>query len=215
MASAVVYGTSIVVQHRTAQQHAGEGGEESAAGLLALARNPVLLLAIAGDFVGFLLQIIALSPGPVVVIQPLVVLMLPVSLVVELAAGRAPRPRAATTSACVGVLGGLARVPRPDRRARAPGTCRDPRYIGAGRSCIVLVAGASWPARRHRPQPGVMRGAMYGAVAGMYFGTLAVMVDAASDRIVRGRVRAAVQPRARGTRPAGRHRSCSARAASC
>ena len=87
VASAVVYGTSIVVQHRTAQEHAGEGGDASASGLLRMARNPAWLLAIAGDFVGFVLQIVALSAGPVVIIQPLVVLMLPVSLGVSFLLG--------------------------------------------------------------------------------------------------------------------------------
>ncbi|MDT4899261.1 MAG: hypothetical protein QOJ78_191, partial [Pseudonocardiales bacterium] len=83
VASAVVYGASIVVQHRTVQEHASEGGEASATRLLQLVRHPVFLLAIAGDAVGFLLQIIALSTGPVVIVQPLVVLMLPVSLLVS------------------------------------------------------------------------------------------------------------------------------------
>src|SRR5690242_11104088 len=79
VAASVVYGTSIVVQHRTAQEHA-EGGETSAANLWRLARNPLWLIAVISDFAGFLLQAAALSAGSVVVIQPLVVLMLPVAL---------------------------------------------------------------------------------------------------------------------------------------
>jgi drug/metabolite transporter (DMT)-like permease len=179
VASAVVYGTSIVVQHRTAQQHAGDTGQASAAGLLALARNPVWWMAIGGDVLGFLLQIIALSLGPVVVIQPLVVLMLPVSLVVSWAMG-GHRPTRGDLLGVLGVLGGLGvflaliGVPSPGRVPR-------PRVIGLAIG-IVITAGAfvaGWATGRAQ----VLRGALYGAVAGMYFGALAVMVDAASDRI--------------------------------
>ena len=50
-------------------------------------KHPAWRLAIGGDFVGFLLQIVALSTGPVVIVQPLVVLMLPVSLIVSATLG--------------------------------------------------------------------------------------------------------------------------------
>jgi drug/metabolite transporter (DMT)-like permease len=178
VAASVVYGTSIVVQHRTAQQHADEGGETSASSLLRLARNPLWLIAVISDFAGFLLQAAALSAGSVVVIQPLVVLMLPVALAVSSLTG-GHRPRIGDYLGCLGVLGGLAvflalvgkpgesHVPRPRTLVFAV--------------VLVLVVGAAvsfavW--RRER----VLRGAVYGAVAGAYFGTLAVMVDAASDQ---------------------------------
>ena len=87
----MVYGVSIVVQHGAA--HTGTG-EEDPHGLLQLLRNPRWLLAIGGDVVGFALQIAALSLGPVVLIQPLVVLMLPVALVTGSFVG-GPRPTTA------------------------------------------------------------------------------------------------------------------------
>ena len=179
VASAVVYGTSIVVQHRTASAHAGDTGQASAAGLLALARSPTWWLAIGGDFLGFLLQIVALSLGPVVVIQPLVVLMLPVSLVVSWAMG-GHRPTRRDMLGVLGILGGLgvflALIGSP-----APGRVPRPRYLGLAIGS-VLSAGAliaAFASSRGR----VLRGALYGAVAGMYFGALAVMIDAFSDRI--------------------------------
>lgn len=181
VASAVVYGSSIVVQHRTAQQHA-DGGEASAAGLWAMLRHPVFLLAIAGDAVGFLLQIVALATGPVVVIQPLVVLMLPVSLgVAFLLGGR--RPQRGDYVGVLGVLGGLgmflALIGRP-----GAGHVPRPRVLGIAVILVLLIGAvlATVVTRRNR----LVRGAMYGAVAGVYFGTLAVMVDAASDRAARG-----------------------------
>ncbi|WP_375480352.1 DMT family transporter [uncultured Jatrophihabitans sp.] len=176
--SAVVYGASIVVQHRMAQAHVGDEGEASASALLQMARNPVWLMAIGGDLVGFLLQIVALSLGSVVVIQPLVVLMLPVALVVSALTG-GHHPRRADYLGVLGVLGGLAvflaLIGRP-----AAGHVPRPHVIGMA-VLAVLVLGAGLVLTvigRGR----VCRGVMYGAVAGLYFGTLAVLVDAASDR---------------------------------
>src|SRR3954451_24947159 len=107
IAASVVYGSSIVVQHRTAQEHADASGETSASSLLRLAQNPLWLFAVIGDFAGFLLQAAALSAGSVVVIQPLVVLMLPVALAVSFIMG-GHRPRMGDYLGCLGVLGGLA-----------------------------------------------------------------------------------------------------------
>lgn len=177
VASAVVYGVSIVVQHRVAQSQADTEGE-SAAGLLRLLKHPVFLLAIAGDFIGFLLQIVALSTGPVVVIQPLVVLMLPVSLAFSFFAG-GHRPQPGDYLGVLGVLGGLAaflaligspndvHVPRP-------------RYLVMTVLGVLLVAGLLALLARGRNR--IIRGATYGGVAGACFGTLAVLVDAASER---------------------------------
>jgi drug/metabolite transporter (DMT)-like permease len=176
--SAVVYGASIVVQHRIAQQHAGAGGLASMSGVVRMLKHPTWLLAIAGDFVGFVLQIAALSTGPVVVIQPLVVLMLPVSLIVSAVLGW-HRPRPGDYLGVAGVIGGLAvflclignpamvRLPRPHTFALAIGV-----VLVAGLILCIAVTG------RNR----VVRGAVYGVVAGGYFGMLAVLVDAASSR---------------------------------
>jgi drug/metabolite transporter (DMT)-like permease len=176
--SAVVYGTSIVVQHRIAQQHAGEGGLTSVAGLVKMLKHPTWLLAIAGDFVGFLLQIVALSTGPVVVVQPLVVLMLPVSLIVSATLGW-HRPRTGDYLGVIALVSGLAiflalignpgaeHLPHPRRLALWIAL-----VLAVG---IVLCLAA---AGRNR----TVRGAVYGAVAGGYFGMLAVLVDAASSR---------------------------------
>ena len=188
VSASVVYGTSIVVQHRTAQQHADEGGETSASSLLRLARNPLWLIAVISDFAGFLLQAAALSAGSVVVIQPLVVLMLPVALGVSFLMG-GHRPRLGDYLGCVAILGGLGlfliligkpgepHVPRPRTLA-----CAVALVIIVG----VLLCFVVWKQNR------TIRGAVYGAVAGAYFGTLAVMVDAASDEAGRHGVKALV-----------------------
>jgi drug/metabolite transporter (DMT)-like permease len=177
VAASVVYGASIVVQHRTAQEHADTGGRTSAASLMRLARNPLWLIAVISDFAGFLLQAAALSAGPVVVIQPLVVLMLPVALGVSFLMG-GHRPRMGDYLGCLGILGGLALflvlVGKPGD-ARVPG----PRTIGLAVVIVLVVGVALCLAVLGRNR--VIRGAVYGVAAGGYFGALAVLVDAASD----------------------------------
>ncbi|MCW2495464.1 DMT family transporter [Jatrophihabitans sp.] len=179
VASAVVYGSSIVIQHDVAHASAAD---EDPRGLLKLLRDPRWLMAIAGDFVGFLFQIGALAAGSVVVVQPLVVLMLPVSLGVGYLLG-GPRPRIWDYLSCASVIGGLAvflvligdpkpgRVPHPRPMAIAVVSVL---AVGLIISISVMKRGR------------IARGAAYGAVAGTYFGTLAVMVDAASNRFVSG-----------------------------
>jgi drug/metabolite transporter (DMT)-like permease len=175
--SAVVYGASIVVQHRAAQEHAGEEGE-SAAGLLRTARNPIFLMAIAGDLVGFLLQLVALSAGPVVVIQPLVVLMLPVALAVGFFLG-GHKPVLGDYLGVVSIVVGLGvflaliGVPGHEHVPKA-------RYTGLTIGIVLVVGFALVLAVTGRSR--VLRGAVFGAVAGIFFGTLAVMIDATSDR---------------------------------
>ncbi|MDQ2961470.1 MAG: DMT family transporter [Candidatus Dormibacteraeota bacterium] len=179
VASAVVYGASIVIQHGVAQQHADD--EPSAAGLLRQMRSPAWLFAIGGDFVGFLLQIAALSTGSVVLVQPLVVLMLPVALMVSFLMG-GPRPGRGEYLGVAAVLiglatflavlghGGMTHVPRPRYTAMTVGI-----VLVIGLVLCLAVTG------RNR----VVRAATFGAVAGLYFGTLAVMVDALSEQASR------------------------------
>jgi drug/metabolite transporter (DMT)-like permease len=184
VASAVVYGTSIVVQHRMAQHHAGEAGA-GRAGLLRLIRSPAWLLAIGGDFIGFLLQIAALSTGPVVVVQPLVVLMLPVSLLVSAALGW-HRPRAGDYLGVLGVVSGLAVFLA---LIGNPGAEHLPRPGMLGIAVVVVLLAGAGLCGLAAGRRTVLRAAIYGAVAGGYFGTLAVMVDAASSRAADAGVR--------------------------
>ena len=95
-------GSTIVVQHRASHNE----GQEDARGLLRLFRDPVWVAAVLGDFLGFLLNAAALAAGPVVVIQPLVVLMLPVALIVGWLLG-GPRPTAIDYLSSLAIVAGL------------------------------------------------------------------------------------------------------------
>jgi hypothetical protein len=174
IASSLVYGTSIVFQH----SEAGTDGTEDRKRLVSLLHNPRWLLALGGDLVGFLLGIAALSAGSVVVIQPLVVLMLPVALVVGWFAG-GPRPRPVDYLSSFGIIGGLGvflfLIGTP-----STGHVPRSRYI-ALTVLIVLITGVI-ACLAVTGRNAVVRGATYGAVAGAYFGTLGVMVDAASSQ---------------------------------
>ena len=180
VAASVVYGTSIVVQHRTAQQHA-DAGETNARSLLKLLRNPLWVIAVVSDFLGFLLQAAALSAGAVVVIQPLVVLMLPVALGVSWMMG-GHRPRRGDYLGCLAVLLGLAVFLG---LVGKPGDARVPHARVIGFAVILVLIGGIVLCLLVIGRNRVVRGVVYGLVAGAYFGTLAVLVDAASDQVGR------------------------------
>jgi len=175
--SALVYGTSIVFQHSESFAH-GQTNGHGLRGMLTLLRNPKWVMAVLGDFIGFLLMVAALSAGSVVVVQPLTVLMLPVALIVGWLLG-GPKPRFGDVLGSLGIIAGLAGflllIGHP-----SVGHVPRPRYISL---TILVVLGVGLVAAfAVHGRSKVVRGAVYGLVAGMYFGSLAVMVDAASSR---------------------------------
>ncbi len=176
--SAAVYGTSSVFQHSAVHRGDGLDGDVDAQGLFRSLRSARWLLAAGGDVVGFGLQIAALAVGSVVLVQPLVVLMLPVALFVGSLVG-GPRPRLADYAACAvvgtGLAGFLVLIGNPPT-ATVPAPKRVATFV-----VIILVAGllGAIAVTGHHP---VVRAAMYGTVGGVFFGTLGVMVDAASKQ---------------------------------
>jgi drug/metabolite transporter (DMT)-like permease len=173
VAAAVAYGFSTAVQHQAAHN---PGGEVDARGLAHLLRDPRWLLSIGGDFVGFLLQVVALSTGPVVLIQPLLVLTLPVSLFAGHLLG-GPRPRRADYGACLAILAGLSVF---FVLLGEPGIGRVPRARElAWTIALELVVGTLLCLAVGRRGRG-LRAAVYGGVAGAWFGTLGVLLTAAS-----------------------------------
>jgi drug/metabolite transporter (DMT)-like permease len=181
VASAAVYGTSTVMQHRVATRTAaGDTGAAPAApsGLFRIVRDPLFLLAMCGDAIGFLLQIGALASGKVVIVQPLVILLLPVALLVDFAFG-GPRPRVADLLGCAGVIAGLAGflvlIGRP------PAAVLPSARLAGWTVAAALAAGALLLLAVRRTTARV-RSAAYGVVAGSFFGLLAALVDAASTQ---------------------------------
>jgi drug/metabolite transporter (DMT)-like permease len=169
--AAIAYGASTAVQHSAA--HTGTG-EADAAGLVALLRNPRWLLSIGGDAFGLLLQVIALATGPVVLIQPLLVLALPVSLPVGWLLG-GPRPQRGDYLACFGIVAALAVF---FGLVGDPGE-GDP--LLAGPALVTVLVGVAigavvgWVVRGRRA---AVRAIGFGAVAGGCFGIVGVLINA-------------------------------------
>ena len=175
VAAAIAYGAATAVQHQAA--HTGTG-EADARRLLRLVRDPRWLLSIGGDVLGLVFQVIALATGPVVLIQPLLVLTLPVSLVVGYLLG-GPSPRRGDYLACLSIIGGLSVF---FVLLGTPGTGREPhpRAILAT-VLIALVAGGALCALVARRGP-TLRAGVYGGVAGAWFGTVGVLLNAAATQ---------------------------------
>jgi drug/metabolite transporter (DMT)-like permease len=182
IASACVYGMSIVVQHRVVHNIRVPGW----GGVKQILTSPIWLMAIVGDLFGFILQVGALSLGPVVIIQPLAVLMLPVALVGGWALG-GPQPTLTDYGACAlltGSLGGFLWVVGDTGQGEVPDAKR---IIGVLILVLALVLGVSFASASTPPVP---RGAILGGAAGVCWGTLAVFVNAASDRYDDGGIHA-------------------------
>jgi hypothetical protein len=165
--AAIAYGAATAVEHSVARSSAD-------AGLLTLIRDPRWLLGMAGDTVALLFQVLALSTGPVVLVQPILVLALPVSLPIAWALGGA-RPSPADYRACAWIVGGLALffVLIGDPGAAdllAPRRAVVAAVIVAIAGVVILAAG--------RRRAGEVRAALYGGVAGAWFGFVAVLMDA-------------------------------------
>ncbi len=168
VAAAIVYGAATAVQHAAAARTAGEGVR----GLTALLRDPRWLLSVGGDGLGLLLQVIALAFGPVVLIQPLLVLALPAALAVGWLLG-GPRPRGADIGAVAAIVAALAVffVLIGD-----PGTGTPVRVVPAliaAAACLTALSVAI-AVRGRSP----LRAALLGAAAGAGFGLAGVLINA-------------------------------------
>lgn len=185
--SAAAYGAATAVQHSVV--HTG-AQRVDARGLLRLVRNPRWLLSVAGDGVGFALQLVALLTGPVVLIQPLLVLAVPASLVVGHALG-GPRPRRGDYLACLAIIGGLGvfyLILGDPGAGRPPGA----RPIALA-TLFALVVGGGVCGLVTRGSP-TLRAAVYGAVAGGWFGLVGVLLDATSSTWAAGGIAALWHP---------------------
>lgn len=177
IASSLVYGSTIVVQHRASHNE----GQENARHLVRLLRDPLWVAAVLGDFIGFLFNAAALAAGPVVIIQPLVVLMLPVALIVGWLLG-GPRPSLIDYLSSLAIVAGLSGFLI---LIGTPGDGHAPRARYFALTVLIVLAVGAVVALSVKSRGAVVRGAVYGGVAGMFFGTLGVFVDGLSDVVVR------------------------------
>ncbi|MEP7179647.1 MAG: DMT family transporter [Pseudonocardiales bacterium] len=175
VAAAIAYGAATAVQHQAA--HTGTG-QADAGKLIRLLRDPRWLLSIGGDVVGLVCQVTALATGPVVLIQPLLVLTLPVSLFVGYLLG-GPTPRRGDYLACLSIIGGLAVF---FVLLGTPGAGQEPNPPAIVATVVVaLAAGGALCALVSRQGP-ILRAGGYGGVAGAWFGTVGVLLNGAAKQ---------------------------------
>lgn len=169
--SAVAYGVGTAVQH-TAVQAEATGG----AGLARLLRSPRWWASIAGDGFGLVLQLIALATGPVVLIQPLFILCLPVALPVRARLGGRPPTRRDylwSLVLCAGLGAFFLVAGRPHTGgALTTSTAVTAIAVSLG-SGLVLALGS-------RLLRGTSRAVVISAIAGAWFGTEAMLVNGVS-----------------------------------
>jgi hypothetical protein len=174
LGSALAYGAGTAGQHAVAYtgSQCADAGE-----LRKLACDRRWLLASGGDLVGIALQLLALANGPVVLIQPLLVVSLPVAVVLRSAFG-GPRASRPDLGHCLLLILGLALffllLGEPHRG----------RIIGTQAASLTLAAalvggGLAIAAVRHR-RPAA-RAVVFGAVAGCWFGAVSVLIEAVSS----------------------------------
>lgn len=169
--SAVAYGTATAVQHRAAHR---DTGRADARGILRLARDPRWLASVGGDAAGLLLQVVALATGPVLLVQPLLVLAVPVALPVGRLLG-GPAPTWRDHAASLGIVGSLAVF---FGLVGDPGTASPLPAPHAAWSVVVAAAVGAALLRAVRSTPPTARAAVYGLVAGAWFGLVGVLLDA-------------------------------------
>ena len=169
----MAYGCSTAVQHAAVYD---DSGRSDARGLLQLLRNPRWLLSIGGDGIGLVLQVVALSTGPVVLIQPLQVLSLPVAMPIRARLG-GPKPTARDWWAVVAVVVGLGLFlllvgdPGEPREHHATATL----LVAAGGVALAAVVALVALAAAAR-----VRAVVFGALGGMLFAVVAVLIDETS-----------------------------------
>lgn len=185
--SAVAYGGATAVQHGVA--HTG-ADRADARGLLALLRSPRWWLSIGGDAVGLVLQVTALATGPVVLIQPVLVLSLPVALPLRgRLGGPAPvrRDWLAVAAVILGLGGFLLLVGDP----------AGPRLVGAATSAAlaaVALVGAGLVLAVARSRRPVVKAVVFGAVSGALYAVVAVLIDGTSEVVDRHGFGGLLQP---------------------
>jgi drug/metabolite transporter (DMT)-like permease len=175
VAAAIAYGAATAVQHQAA--HTGTG-QADARKLLRLLRDPRWLLSIGGDVVGLIFQVIALATGPVVLIQPLLVLTLPVSLFVGFLLG-GPTPRRGDYLACLSILGGLGVF---FVLLGVPGKGDDPDPWAIVVTVVVALVAGGALCGLVSGQAATLRAGVYGGVAGAWFGTVGVLLNGAATQ---------------------------------
>ncbi len=173
--SAAAFAVATAVQHSAAHE---DSGDLDAGRLLRLLRNPRWLASLLGDGVGVGFQAVALANGPAALVQPLLVLAVPMALPIGHLLG-GPRPTLRDLLGCAAILAGLAGFLG---LLGDPGDGRAAAGQAAVLTAVVALAGGAglcWLVSGGRA-PVPLRAAVFGAVAGAWFGLGGVLLNSAA-----------------------------------
>lgn len=191
LGAAVAYGLATAVQHREAHLDGpAAGGRADPRRLVTLLGNPRWLLSIGGDSLGLVLQVLALATGPVVLVQPLLVLALPVALPAGWALG-GRRPDRADLVSCALIIAALAGF---FALVRHPGVGHAPTAAATLALLVAAPAAGLVCGLAVRDRSARLRAVVYGAVAGSAFGVVGVLVNAVAGEIGHRGVRGVTHP---------------------
>lgn len=189
--AAGVNATSSVLQRKANRDLPDPGAGLSPKVLLQLVRSPAWCAGIGGVIVGFLLQAVALGVGDLSVVEPILVLELPLTLLLAAHIFHAPLRRR-ELAAVIGMAAGLAGVlyfldPGSDTTAHIHW------YTWLAGIAINLAAVAAALRVSHRARAHLSgrhesdrRAAAYGVAAGCQFGLTAALIKSVTDRYEQG-----------------------------
>ena len=177
LGAAGAFGTASAVQHATAFAQTG-GGRVEVGGLARLLHDPRWLLGFGADALGFGLLVVALTNGPVTLVQPLQILGLLVALPVGAALG-GPRPTRRAACAALAVVVGLGTFLA---LLGDPGEGRSPSDATIVLLSAAFLAAGGLAALLTRHRATVVRAVVLGGTSGAWFGLSAVLLRAVDLR---------------------------------
>jgi hypothetical protein len=179
--AAAAFGTASAVQHAAAHAQTG-GGRVDVGGLGRLLVDRRWLLGIGADAIGLALQVLALSAGPVSLVQPLHVLGLLVALPVGTALGgpRATRRALAAAGLLVAGLGGFLLL------VGDPGAGRSPARGTSLALSLALLAASGLTVGLTRRRSATVRAVAHGLASAALYALTAVLLRVLSLRLSAG-----------------------------
>ncbi len=178
LVAALAFAVATVLQHRAAAAAEAPAGAASLTRLAVhLTGRPVWLLGTVAGGVGLVLHALAVRVGQVVLVQPLLLLGLPLSLAAGAVLERT-RPSRAQGFAALQAAAGLAIFLLSARPQ--PGTAlgrTDVLLVGSAGMLLVLLAAVLWGRRPHARH----RALLLGVAAGSGFGVTGVLVKQVVD----------------------------------
>lgn len=179
--AALLFALAVVLQQRVAAQSDAEAAEEPGF-LLKLARQPIWVLGVAVDALGYVCQAIALAIGKLVVVQPLLaasmVFALPLgALLSDQRIGRREVLGALAVTAGLAVFMIVSNPEGGKDDASVAGWLIAGGIIGGACAALVIAA------RGRRP---ALRAALLGSAAGLLLALSAALTKATVDRLGEG-----------------------------